>query len=77
MNSSSGGAKRKCKVIALNQKPAIIRALGARTKKTQVATDFRIALRTLSTILGNKEAIMGAVARGVKGSRKKLWPPVF
>ncbi|KAH9362683.1 hypothetical protein HPB48_001220 [Haemaphysalis longicornis] len=66
MSDSSIGCKRKRKVIALDQKAAIIRAVAAGTKKTQVAKDFGIAPSTLSTILGSKEAITGAVARGVK-----------
>lgn len=77
MSDSSSGCKRKRKVIALDQKAAIIRAVAAGTKKTQVAKDFGIAPSTLSTILGRKEAITGAVARGVQGSRKKLRSPAF
>ncbi|KAH7952698.1 hypothetical protein HPB49_000426 [Dermacentor silvarum] len=77
MTDCSSCSKRKRKVIALDQKAAIIRAVASGTKKTQVAKNFGIAPSPLSTILSSKEVIIGAVARGVKGTRKKLRSPDF
>ncbi|KAH7940888.1 hypothetical protein HPB49_007574 [Dermacentor silvarum] len=79
MTDGSSCSKRKRKVIALDLKAAIIRAVSSGTKKMQVAKDFGIAPSTLSiyTILSSKEVIIGAVARGVKGTRKKLRSPSF
>ncbi|KAH7979928.1 hypothetical protein HPB49_012046 [Dermacentor silvarum] len=75
MTDGSSCSKRKRKVIALDQNAAIIGAVASGTKKMQVANDFGIAPSPLSTILSNKEVITGAVARGVKGTRKKLRSP--
>ncbi|KAH7942069.1 hypothetical protein HPB49_020171 [Dermacentor silvarum] len=77
MTDCSSCSKRKRKVIALDQKAAIIRAVAPGTKKTQVAKNFGIAPRPLCTILSSKEVITGAVARGVKGTRKKLRSPAI
>ncbi|KAH7948913.1 hypothetical protein HPB49_003429 [Dermacentor silvarum] len=72
MTYGSSCSQRKRKAIALDQKAAIIRAVESGTKKTQVAKDFGIAPSTLSSILSSKKVITGAVARGEKGTRKKL-----
>ncbi|KAH7970131.1 hypothetical protein HPB49_000049 [Dermacentor silvarum] len=77
MTDGSSCSKRKRKAIALDGKAAIIKAVASGTKKTQVAKNFGIAPSPLSTILSHKEVITGAVARGVKGTRKKLRSPAF
>ncbi|KAH7948751.1 hypothetical protein HPB49_001872 [Dermacentor silvarum] len=55
MTDGSSCSKRKQKVIALDQKAAIIGAVASGTKKTQVAKDFGIVPSPLSTILSSKE----------------------
>lgn len=70
-------AKRKRKTISIEQKAAMLKAAESGVKKKKVAEDFGIALSTLSTILSSKAAVAGAVARGVKGDRKKLRAPAF
>lgn len=55
----------------------MLKAAESGVKKKKVAEDFGIALSTLSTILSSKAAVAGAVARGVKGDRKKLRAPAF
>nr|XP_037276006.1 tigger transposable element-derived protein 6-like [Rhipicephalus microplus] len=69
--------KRKCKIITIEQKSAMLRAVESGVKKKKVAEDFGVSLSTLSTILSKREAIADAVARGVKGDRMKLRAPAF
>lgn len=69
--------KRKRKTITIEQKSAMLKAVESGVKKKKVAEDFGVSLSTLSTILSKREAITGAVARGVKGDRMKLRAPAF
>ncbi|KAH7949496.1 hypothetical protein HPB49_011467 [Dermacentor silvarum] len=55
----------------------MLKAVESGVKKKKVAEDFGVSLSTLSTILSKREAITGAVARGVKGDRMKLRAPAF
>ncbi|KAH7974659.1 hypothetical protein HPB49_017816 [Dermacentor silvarum] len=77
MTDGSSCSKLKRKVIALDQKAAIIRAVASGRKNTQVAKNFGMAPSPLSAILSSKEVITGTVARGVEGTRKKLRSPAF
>ncbi|KAH7954663.1 hypothetical protein HPB49_020705 [Dermacentor silvarum] len=65
------------KHTALIPGAAIIRAVASGAEKTQVAKNFGIAPSPLPTILSSKEVTTDAVARGVKGTRKKLRSPDF
>ncbi|XP_037568125.1 tigger transposable element-derived protein 6-like [Dermacentor silvarum] len=69
--------KRKRKTITIEQKSAMLKAVESGVKKKKVGEDFGVSLSTLSTILSKREAITGAVARGVKGDRMKLRAPAF
>ncbi|KAH8031192.1 hypothetical protein HPB51_013649 [Rhipicephalus microplus] len=73
MNAPGGKRKR----ITLDQKAAMIRAVELGTKKGNVARDFGVSTSTLSTILSKQESIIDAVARGVKGSAKRIRAPAF
>lgn len=73
MNAPGGKRKR----ITLDQKAAMIRAVESGTKKGNVARDFGVSTSTLSTILSKQESIIDAVARGVKGSAKRMRAPAF
>ncbi|KAH8042084.1 hypothetical protein HPB51_021168 [Rhipicephalus microplus] len=74
-NMNAPGGKRKR--ITLDQKAAMIRAVELGTKKGNVARDFGVSTSTLSTILSKQESIIDAVARGVKGSAKRMRAPAF
>ncbi|KAH8019247.1 hypothetical protein HPB51_018474 [Rhipicephalus microplus] len=68
---------RKGKRITLDQKAAMIRAVESGTKKGNVARDLGVSTSTLSTILSKQEPIIDTVARGVKGSAKRMRAPAF
>ncbi|KAH8025878.1 hypothetical protein HPB51_013583 [Rhipicephalus microplus] len=73
MNAPGGKRKR----ITLDQKAAMIRAVESGTKKGNVARGFYVSTSTLSTILSKQKSIIDAIARGVKGSAKRMRAPVF